>query len=224
MSQSTAAGGTAPATMRAVVVSRPGGLDALQIKDVPVPVRKPGWGADQGEGVPPPGTGPCAPVRNTAPRGTPGSWQRPPTAACPASPEAPPSSGRTRPGHAGQRPARPGDFAHLDSGPYRPWLDPLLLAASGAAELARRALTDVPRPPHDLLQEALWCVLARAAASVGHLPVLRRDRDELAAAEAESVAESGLISFGPVTRHPQAADAALATHAPSSVAAARRRA
>ncbi|MER6291215.1 alcohol dehydrogenase catalytic domain-containing protein [Streptomyces sviceus] len=43
MSQSAAAGGAAPATMRAVVVSRPGGLDALQIKDVPVPVRKPGW-------------------------------------------------------------------------------------------------------------------------------------------------------------------------------------
>ncbi|MEV6795460.1 zinc-binding dehydrogenase [Streptomyces sp. NPDC051320] len=29
--------------MRAVVVTRPGGLDALQIKDVPVPARKPGW-------------------------------------------------------------------------------------------------------------------------------------------------------------------------------------
>jgi NADPH:quinone reductase-like Zn-dependent oxidoreductase len=29
--------------MRAVVVTRPGGLDALEIKDVPVPVRKPGW-------------------------------------------------------------------------------------------------------------------------------------------------------------------------------------
>lgn len=28
--------------MRAVVVTRPGGLDALEIKDVPVPVRKPG--------------------------------------------------------------------------------------------------------------------------------------------------------------------------------------
>ncbi|KAK1186296.1 zinc-binding dehydrogenase [Streptomyces sp. NBS 14/10] len=29
--------------MRAVVVTRPGGLDALEIKDVPVPARKPGW-------------------------------------------------------------------------------------------------------------------------------------------------------------------------------------
>lgn len=43
MSQSTAAGDAAPATMRAVVVTRTGGLDALEIKDVPVPVRKPGW-------------------------------------------------------------------------------------------------------------------------------------------------------------------------------------
>ncbi|MGW1746361.1 alcohol dehydrogenase catalytic domain-containing protein [Streptomyces sp. NPDC002092] len=43
MSQPTAAGCTTPATMRAVVVTRPGGLDALEIKDVPVPVRKPGW-------------------------------------------------------------------------------------------------------------------------------------------------------------------------------------
>lgn len=43
MSQPTAAGDAAPATMRAVVVTRPGGLEALEIKDVPVPVRKPGW-------------------------------------------------------------------------------------------------------------------------------------------------------------------------------------
>ncbi|WP_328480768.1 zinc-binding dehydrogenase [Streptomyces sp. NBC_00377] len=43
MSRWTAAGDAAPATMRAVVVTRPGGLDALEIKDVPVPVRKPGW-------------------------------------------------------------------------------------------------------------------------------------------------------------------------------------
>ncbi|MGW0853908.1 BTAD domain-containing putative transcriptional regulator [Streptomyces sp. NPDC002690] len=104
----------------------------------------------------------------------------------------------------------PGDFAGLDPGPYRPWLEPLLLAASGATEEARQALTNVPRPPHDLLQEALWCVLARAATSVGHLPVLRRARTELAAAEGEYAgAGSGLISFGPVARHVAAVDAAL---------------
>ena len=43
MSQPTAADDAAPVTMRAVVVTRPGGLDALEIKDVPVLVRKPGW-------------------------------------------------------------------------------------------------------------------------------------------------------------------------------------
>ncbi|MET7362414.1 zinc-binding dehydrogenase [Streptomyces sp. NPDC005562] len=43
MSQSTAAGDAVQATMRAVVVTRPGGLDALELKEVPVPVRKTGW-------------------------------------------------------------------------------------------------------------------------------------------------------------------------------------
>lgn len=109
---------------------------------------------------------------------------------------------------------RPGDFDGLDAGPYQLWLDPLLPAASGDSEGARQALSTVPRPPHDLLQEALWCVLARAAASVGHLPVLRRARDELAPAAAEyAVAGSGLVSFGPVTRHLAAADAAIEAHA-----------
>jgi NADPH2:quinone reductase len=43
MSQLAAADGAASATMQAIVITRPGGLDALEIKDVPVPVRKPGW-------------------------------------------------------------------------------------------------------------------------------------------------------------------------------------
>ncbi|MHB9757274.1 AfsR/SARP family transcriptional regulator [Streptomyces sp. BYX5S] len=111
----------------------------------------------------------------------------------------------------------PADFAHLDAGPYRPWLDPLLLAASGATTEAYDALTAVPRPPHDLLQEALWCVLARAAAAVGHLPVLRRARAELTAAETEYAgAGSGLLTFGPVADHLTATDAALAAHAPGA--------
>lgn len=32
-----------PSTMRAVVVSEPGGLEALQLTDVPVPAARPGW-------------------------------------------------------------------------------------------------------------------------------------------------------------------------------------
>ncbi|OQR64590.1 SARP family transcriptional regulator [Streptomyces maremycinicus] len=117
----------------------------------------------------------------------------------------------------------PDDFDHLDAGPYLPWLAPLLLAASGSTDRAHQALTTVPRPPHDLLQEALWCLLARAAASVGHLPVLRRARTELAAAEAEFAgAGSGLVSFGPVARHLSAADAVLATGASSRAGSADR--
>jgi NADPH:quinone reductase len=43
MSHPTAAGDGAPARMRAVVVTRPGDLDALEIRDVPVPAPRPGW-------------------------------------------------------------------------------------------------------------------------------------------------------------------------------------
>ncbi|MFH9467849.1 BTAD domain-containing putative transcriptional regulator [Streptomyces clavifer] len=107
----------------------------------------------------------------------------------------------------------PDDFAGLDTGPYRPWLEPLLLAGSGAADQARRALDRVPRPPHDLLQEALWCVLARAAQAVGHAPVLRRAGDALAPARHELAgAASGLVSFGPVARHLRAVEDAPAAH------------
>ncbi|MEK9520495.1 winged helix-turn-helix domain-containing protein [Streptomyces venezuelae] len=104
----------------------------------------------------------------------------------------------------------PTSLTDVDAGPYKPWLDPLILAASGATDEARQALTRVPRPPHDLLQEALWCVLARAAASVGHVPLLRCARAVLAPAEGEYAgAGSGLISFGSVTRHLSAIDMAL---------------
>ncbi|MBM9620067.1 BTAD domain-containing putative transcriptional regulator [Streptomyces zhihengii] len=105
----------------------------------------------------------------------------------------------------------PGAFDGIDPGPYEPWITPLVLAGEGRAVEARRALAVAPRPPHDLLQEALWCVLARAAGAVGERRVLRRARDELAGARGESAgAGSGLISFGPVGRHLRAADAALA--------------
>ncbi|WP_409375158.1 zinc-binding dehydrogenase [Streptomyces justiciae] len=43
MSHPAPADPAAPATMRAIVITRPGGLDALEIKEVPVPPRKPGW-------------------------------------------------------------------------------------------------------------------------------------------------------------------------------------
>jgi NADPH:quinone reductase-like Zn-dependent oxidoreductase len=43
MSHPAAVGDGAPASMQAVVVTRPGGLDALEIRDVPVPAPRPGW-------------------------------------------------------------------------------------------------------------------------------------------------------------------------------------
>ncbi|MDH6214249.1 BTAD domain-containing putative transcriptional regulator [Streptomyces pseudovenezuelae] len=105
---------------------------------------------------------------------------------------------------------RPGDLPELDAGPYQPWLRPLLLAGAGATEQARQALDEAPRPPHDLLQEAMWCVLARAACAVGHERILRRARDELTPAATESAgAGSGLISYGPVEHHLHAIDSAL---------------
>lgn len=43
MSTTEATARPVPATMRAVVVTRPGGLDALEVKGIPVPSREPGW-------------------------------------------------------------------------------------------------------------------------------------------------------------------------------------
>ncbi len=47
MSHTEATARPAPVTMRAVVVTRPGGLDALEVTDIPVPAREPApprWG------------------------------------------------------------------------------------------------------------------------------------------------------------------------------------
>jgi NADPH2:quinone reductase len=43
MPESTAAHDAASTTMRAIVITRPGGLDALEIKNVAMPAREPGW-------------------------------------------------------------------------------------------------------------------------------------------------------------------------------------
>jgi NADPH:quinone reductase len=43
MSEPASPGDAAPATMRALVVTWPGGPDALEIQDVPVPAPQPGW-------------------------------------------------------------------------------------------------------------------------------------------------------------------------------------
>jgi NADPH:quinone reductase-like Zn-dependent oxidoreductase len=43
MDKRAAVGGAASSAMRAVVVTRPGGLDALQVSTVPIPQPRPGW-------------------------------------------------------------------------------------------------------------------------------------------------------------------------------------
>ncbi|MFG1993145.1 BTAD domain-containing putative transcriptional regulator [Actinoplanes sp. NPDC048988] len=86
-----------------------------------------------------------------------------------------------------------------DYGPYEPWCRPLVLIADGRTTQAREALRNAPDPPADLLAEALWCLLARAATLLGDQPVRDRARAALAPAAREIAgAASGLLTAGPV--------------------------
>ncbi len=90
----------------------------------------------------------------------------------------------------------------LDWGPYRPWAEPLLLLDAGRTEEARAALAAAPAPPPDHLQEALWCLTARAAARLGDRTVAARAAAALAPARQEHAgAASGLLTLGPVTSY-----------------------
>ncbi|MFB7597459.1 BTAD domain-containing putative transcriptional regulator [Streptomyces sp. NPDC056160] len=89
-----------------------------------------------------------------------------------------------------------------DWGPYEPWVRPVLLAGEGRQEEAARALAVVAPPPRDLMYEARWCLLARAAVAVGDRPLMARARTALTpAALEEGGAGSGLITLGPVADH-----------------------
>ncbi|MEU4516899.1 BTAD domain-containing putative transcriptional regulator [Nonomuraea wenchangensis] len=89
-----------------------------------------------------------------------------------------------------------------DYGPYEPWARPLVLAAAGRTAPAAAALDEVPDPPHDLLLEAMWCLVARAAVAAGHQEAARRAHDALAPAAGELAgAGSGLLTLGPVSDH-----------------------
>ncbi|MGW2148600.1 BTAD domain-containing putative transcriptional regulator [Nonomuraea bangladeshensis] len=89
-----------------------------------------------------------------------------------------------------------------DYGPYEPWVRPLILAAAGRTDMAAAALEAVPDPPRDLLLEAMWCLVARAAIATGHQEAARRARDALAPAAGELAgAGSGLLTLGPVSDH-----------------------
>ncbi len=99
---------------------------------------------------------------------------------------------------------------HTDWGSYEPWVRPLLLLAEGRDRDAVRLLADVSSPPGDLLCEALWCLLARAAIQVGDRALMRRARSALEPARGELAgAASGLLTAGPVADHLDALAAAF---------------
>ncbi|HEY4465992.1 MAG TPA: BTAD domain-containing putative transcriptional regulator [Streptosporangiaceae bacterium] len=89
-----------------------------------------------------------------------------------------------------------------DWGPYEPWTRPLALLAAGRRPEAATAVRGIPDPPDDLLLEAVWCLVARAAIAVGDEEMMRRAHAVLTPAVGELAgAGSGLLTFGPVARH-----------------------
>ncbi|SOB88598.1 AfsR/SARP family transcriptional regulator [Streptomyces sp. 1331.2] len=102
----------------------------------------------------------------------------------------------------------------LDWGPYRPWAFPLVLLAQDRVAEARTALAATPDPPLDHLQEALWCLTARAAVRLGERAVAARAAAALRPAGAEHAgAASGLLTLGPVARYLAEAQACAAAGA-----------
>ncbi|MEX5632831.1 BTAD domain-containing putative transcriptional regulator [Parafrankia sp. FMc2] len=101
----------------------------------------------------------------------------------------------------------------LDWGPYAPWAAPLVLLARDDRERddreqARAALTTAPEPPRDHLQEALWCLTARAAMQLGEPAIAARAARALWPARTEHAgAASGMITLGPVERYRAEAEA-----------------
>jgi hypothetical protein len=87
-----------------------------------------------------------------------------------------------------------------DWGPYEPWVRPLVLLAEDRREEAVAALAAVPDPPRDLMFEAMWSLVLRAAVALGNQAVIARAKDELAPAAGELAgASSGLLTFGSVS-------------------------
>lgn len=102
---------------------------------------------------------------------------------------------------AGALPA-PEAFTEAEWGPYDPWVRPLLLLGDARPDEAREALRTAPRPPHDLMAEPMWCLLARAAALAGDPVLAARAATVLGPAEDQQAgAASGLLTFGPVAAY-----------------------
>jgi DNA-binding SARP family transcriptional activator len=109
--------------------------------------------------------------------------------------------------HGRPAPADP----QLDWGPNLPWVTPLLLLDQDRPDEARDALAAAPAPPHDHLQEALWCLTAHAAARLGERESAARAADALRDARAEDAgAASGMLTLGPVRRYLAEAEACAA--------------
>ncbi|MFD4393601.1 BTAD domain-containing putative transcriptional regulator [Kitasatospora sp. NPDC058478] len=97
---------------------------------------------------------------------------------------------------------------HLDWGPYRAWARPLVLLAQDRVEEARTALAAVPEPARDHMQEAMWCLTARAAVRLGEPGIAARAGASLRGARAEHAgAASGMLTLGPVARYLAEAEA-----------------
>ncbi|MEN3540341.1 AfsR/SARP family transcriptional regulator [Microbispora sp. ZYX-F-249] len=95
------------------------------------------------------------------------------------------------------RPAPDGEDA--DWGPYAPWARPLVLLGRGRRTEAAAALRALPEPPPDLLTEALWCLAARAALTLGDRTTMERAYAALVPAAGELAgAGSGALTLGPV--------------------------
>ncbi|MFG2955097.1 BTAD domain-containing putative transcriptional regulator [Streptomyces sp. NPDC048291] len=86
-----------------------------------------------------------------------------------------------------------------DWGPYLPWLRPALALAAADERTARAALRELPEPPADLVQEALWCIAAAVALALDDRPALRRCLAALRPAAGQLAgAGSGFLTAGPV--------------------------
>ncbi|REF97145.1 DNA-binding SARP family transcriptional activator [Asanoa ferruginea] len=97
----------------------------------------------------------------------------------------------------------PADFDDsTDWGPYAPWARPLVLLARDRRAEAATALRQAPDPPADLLLEALWCLIGRAAVHVGDHDRAGRARAALTpAADELAGAGSGMLTAGPIADH-----------------------
>ena len=99
-------------------------------------------------------------------------------------------------------PPQAADGGDTDWGPYEPWVRPLLLATHHRKDEATEALRQLADPPPDHLQEALWCLTARAAIAVDDRGMMTRAHRALLPAEGEIAgAGSGLLTLGPVSNY-----------------------